>query len=230
MSQNRRSPKQFAPLDPQKSNERGAPPLKGIVFDVDGTLCKPQNYMFGQMRAALSIPKSTDVLDHIHSLPEPAQSHAQAAIRAIESAAMIEQEPQPGLNDLIEYLEMRKVRMGLCTRNFVGPVMHLLQNFLPGKTFAPIVTRDFRPPKPDPAGILHIAKAWELEDGGEGLIMVGDSIDDMTAGHKAGAATLLLANESNQELKWHEHTGTWIERLDDLIGLLEVGFEERSGK
>ena len=52
--------------------------------------------------------------------------------------------------------------------------MHLLQKFLPGKTFAPIVTRDFRPPKPDPAGILHIAKAWKLEDGGEGLIMVLD--------------------------------------------------------
>ena len=50
--------------------------------------------------------------------------------------------------------------------------MHLLQKFLPGKTFAPIVTRDFRPPKPDPAGILHIAKEWELEDGGNGLIMV----------------------------------------------------------
>ena len=50
--------------------------------------------------------------------------------------------------------------------------MHLLQKFLPGKTFAPIVTRDFRPPKPDPAGILHIAKAWGLEDGGNGLIMV----------------------------------------------------------
>ena len=50
--------------------------------------------------------------------------------------------------------------------------MHLLQKFLPGKTFAPIVTRDFRPPKPDPAGILHIAKEWGLEDGGNGLIMV----------------------------------------------------------
>lgn len=50
--------------------------------------------------------------------------------------------------------------------------MHLLQKFLPGRTFAPIVTRDFRPPKPDPAGILHIAKEWELEDGGNGLIMV----------------------------------------------------------
>ena len=32
------TPKRFAPLDPQKGNAAGAPPLKGIVFDVDGTL------------------------------------------------------------------------------------------------------------------------------------------------------------------------------------------------
>lgn len=50
----------------------------------------------------------------------------------------------------------------------------------------------------------------------------------MTAGHKAGSATVLLANESNQELKEHEHTGAWIDRLDELIELLEDGFEEIS--
>lgn len=38
MSQDRRPRKRFAPLDPEKRNEAGAPPLKGIVFDVDGTL------------------------------------------------------------------------------------------------------------------------------------------------------------------------------------------------
>lgn len=54
-----------------------------------------------------------------------------------------------------------------------APVTHLLQTFLPGKTFAPVVTREFRPPKPHPAGILHIAGEWGLEDGGDGLIMVG---------------------------------------------------------
>ncbi|CAF9933950.1 hypothetical protein IMSHALPRED_009534 [Imshaugia aleurites] len=219
MSQTPRPPKRFAPLDPHRSGVAGAPVLKGVVFDVDGTLC-----------AALSIDKSTDILDHIYSLPHPAQEQAQAAIRAIESSAMVEQEPQPGLNELIAYLESRGVRMGLCTRNFDGPVMHLLQKFLPGKTFAPIVTREFRPPKPDPAGILHIAKAWGLDDGGEGLIMVGDSIDDMTAGHKAGTATVLLANEGNGDLKEHGHTGRWIERLDELIGILESGFEEIRGR
>lgn len=74
--------------------------------------------MFRQMREALHIPKSTDILDHIHSLPQPAQDDAQTAIRAIESAAMVEQEAQPGLDELIGYLERRGVRMGLCTRNF----------------------------------------------------------------------------------------------------------------
>ena len=69
-------------------------------------------------RDALNISKSTDILDHIHSLPEPAQSEAQTAIRAVETEAMIQQEAQPGLMELIEYLEKRKVRMGLCTRNF----------------------------------------------------------------------------------------------------------------
>ena len=63
------------------------------------------------------------------------------------------------------------------------------------------------------------------------LRQVGDSIDDMTAGHKAGTATVLLANECNGHLKGHEHTGMWIERLDELIKVLEEGFEEgRQGR
>lgn len=31
-------PKRFAPLDPVKGNPHNAPPLRGVVFDVDGTL------------------------------------------------------------------------------------------------------------------------------------------------------------------------------------------------
>ncbi|KAL8854082.1 MAG: hypothetical protein Q9221_001205 [Calogaya cf. arnoldii] len=191
---------------------------------------KPQSYMFAQMREALQITKSTDILNHIHSLPQPAQDEAQTAIRAIESAAMIEQEAQPGLNELITYLEDRGVRKGLCTRNFDAPVTHLLQTFLPGKTFFPIVTREFRPPKPDPAGILHIARAWSLEDGADSLIMVGDSMDDMVAGYKAGAATVLLSSKDNVGLDENEFTGVAIGRLDELVRMLEQGFEEREGR
>lgn len=144
------------------------------------------------------------------------------------------------------------------------PVNHLLSTFLHGHVFGPIVTREFRPPKPHPAGILHIASQWGLADGGNGLIMVithttyvtfhplltppryhpqsrplcsssltqaqvGDSIDDMTAGFRAGAATVLLVNEVNAHLATHEHTDLCVKRLDELIPILEAGFEGEIG-
>jgi phosphoglycolate phosphatase-like HAD superfamily hydrolase len=216
--------------------------------------------MFAEMRAALGITKKTDILDHIYALPTPEeQAVAMEAIRSIERTAMASQVAQPGLVELMAYLDSRGIRKGICTRNFDMPVAHLLDTFLAGSHFHPIITREFRPPKPHPAGILHIAKAWGLTRGrpaGEsasaaasedadseiadvaeadagidadasGLIMVGDSVDDMTAGRRAGAATVLLSNDVNGHLVDHEHTDLVISRLDELIGILEEGFESR---
>ncbi|CAK7211753.1 hypothetical protein SBRCBS47491_001222 [Sporothrix bragantina] len=275
--------KQFAPLA-GRTAESTIPPtprghnhqpkvLRGVVFDVDGTLCVPQTYMFGQMREALGISKGTDILDHIYSLPTPEKQHeAMESVRNIERTAMASQEAQPGLAELMDYLDSRGVPKAICTRNFEQPVLHLLGKFLEGHVFKPIVTRDFRPPKPDPAGILHIARSWgflrsdttdaEADDDtadhdvvvaeqkeeeeaeksasssagatlpvreadASALIMVGDSIDDMTAGRRAGAATVLLVNDVNRHLAEHEHTDLIISRLDELIEVLEKGFVGR---
>ncbi|KAI9367027.1 HAD-like domain-containing protein [Aspergillus egyptiacus] len=223
------SPRQrrFAPLNPANPDPPNTPQLKGIVFDVDGTLCLPQNYMFGQMREALGISKGVDILHHISSLPTAEeQLEASNKIKAIEREAMQHQEPQPGLVELMDYLQSRGVRRALCTRNFEMPVMNLLQNHLPAHIFLPIITRETPGlmPKPDPAGILHIAQEWGLTNRAKNLIMVGDSLDDMTAGHAAGAATVLLLNDHNGHLKEHTHTDLCIKRLDELITILENGF------
>ncbi|KAI1372939.1 HAD-like protein [Hypoxylon crocopeplum] len=269
-------PRRFAPLKETVAGQHhDLPKLQGVIFDVDGTLCQPQNHMFAQMRSVLQIPKSVDILEHIYSLPSPSQQEsAMEAIRAIERKSMAEQVAQPGLTDLMAYLDARGVRKGICTRNFEQPVAHLLTKFLDGSVFHPVITRDFRPPKPDPAGLLFIARTWGLvrrvegardesavretldKSGGgsvekegavgvvadeekargehirdvgdaSGLIMVGDSIDDMTAGHRAGAATVLLVNDVNRHLAEHEHTDLVIERLDELVHVLERGFMGR---
>lgn len=57
-----------------------------------------------------------------------------------------------------------------------------------------------------------------------------DSIDDMTAGYKAGAATVLLVNDVNAHLAEHEHTDLIVSRLDELIEILEAGFVGRIGR
>ncbi|VUC36900.1 unnamed protein product [Clonostachys rosea] len=226
--------KRFAPLREslRASSSIEVPKLRGIVFDMDGTLCEPQTYMFKDMRDALGITKAVDILEHVESLHPEKQVTALEAIRNIERKAMESQTPQPGLNTLMSYLDSRGIPKAICTRNFDVPVQNLLTKFLQGSQFSPIVTRDFKPPKPDPAGILHIAKDWRLvDDNGDvdatGLIMVGDSIDDMTAGRKAGAATVLLANDVNQVLVSHEHTDLVITSLGELVDILEEGFQGR---
>ncbi|KAK5108696.1 hypothetical protein LTR62_008101 [Meristemomyces frigidus] len=225
----------FAPLGQDASSGEGMR-LRGIIFDMDGTLCEPQNYMFGQMRSAVSIPKDEDILDYIHSLPDAEQKAAFEKIEAIEHEAMGKQVPQAGLVSLMEFLDRFKIPKSICTRNFDTPVQHLLTTHIPSHidAFSPLITRSFRPPKPSPAGILHIAHQWGIvssatvpaSPSGERLlplIMVGDSIDDMTAGFDAGAMTVLLRSEGKEDLEGHEKTDVVVDRLDDLIGMLEKG-------
>lgn len=52
----------------------------------------------------------------------------------------------------------------------------------------------------------------------------------MTAGYRAGAATVLLVNKQNAHLADHEHTDLCISRLDELILVLENGFVGRIGQ
>jgi hypothetical protein len=54
------------------------------------------------------------------------------------------------------------------------PITHLLTTFLSNYVFSPQITRNTPDvlPKPDPAGLLHIAKEWKLDNRAENLIMV----------------------------------------------------------
>ena len=222
--------------------------------------------MFGEMRKVLDIPKAIDILEHLQSLSHDPKAQAKAvkAIKDIESKAMTLQEPQPGLRELMAYLQSRKVKKALCTRNFQQPVDHLLRKYLSDKgdgekkigRFYPIITRETPnvAAKPSPAGLWHIARVWNpaatdnsstshtngllkpddpLEIArhqlGAHMIMVGDSIDDMVCGHRAGAATVLLVNEENEYLVDDDYVDLAIQRLDDLIPVLENGFVGQGG-
>ena len=77
-----------------------------------------------------------------HSLPPAEEEEALEKIRKIERAAMLTQVAQPGLVSLMTYLESKGIQKGICTRNFDAPVTHLLEKFLQGKEFSPVVTRE----------------------------------------------------------------------------------------
>jgi hypothetical protein len=75
-------------------------------------------------------------------------------------------------------------------------VRYLIQNHLASHVFLPIITRDTPDviPKPDPAGILHIAGEWGLPNRAESLIMVRRKMIMMTGPWSLGES--LVANHS----------------------------------
>lgn len=203
----------------------GDVPIKGVIFDMDGTLCLPQTYMFKEMRDALGIGKEIDILDYVHSLPPDDEQIAHEKLQAIERAAMVKMEPQPGVDELLSFLTDAGIPKAICTRNFPIPVNHLTTTFLPKHKFEPVITREFRPPKPHPAGIRHICANWGIHP--DNVVMVGDSMDDMRAGFRAGATTILLGNSVNGATQTAPETDLCVDRLDHIIDRLRAGIDRK---
>ena len=81
--------------------------------------------------AALGIDKSIDILHHIRDLPSPeACLEAADKIKAIEREAMRAQQPQPGLVELMDYLQGKGLQRALCTRNFEYVFLPTISFFL----------------------------------------------------------------------------------------------------
>lgn len=202
--------------------------IKGIVFDMDGTLTEPQTYMFKEMREALGIlGKPVDILDYIASLPEDEAKIAEEKVQSIENNTMLKMTPRPGLQTLFKYLSEAKIKHTICTRNTITPVNYLLDHYLDAATLTePVVTRSFTPPKPSPKPLLYIADSWGVAP--ENLIMVGDSRDDMYSGLGAGCSMIFMHHKDNdkviEEIPEIDHV---IEDFYELDKLLASGYERK---
>jgi phosphoglycolate phosphatase-like HAD superfamily hydrolase len=54
--------------------------------------------------------------------------------------------------------------------------------------------------------------------------MVGDSMDDMISGAKAGCATILIKTHANEAIRNREEIDYVVDSLSDIIDLVENGF------
>ena len=65
-------------------------------------------------------------------------------------------------------------------------MLHLIQNHLPTHDFLPIITRETPDllPKPDPAGILHVAREWGIGSRADHLIMVSSLLISVCFEHE----------------------------------------------
>ncbi|XP_047311023.1 haloacid dehalogenase-like hydrolase domain-containing protein At2g33255 [Impatiens glandulifera] len=210
--------------------------LRGVVFDMDGTLTVPVIDFPAMYKAVLGeeeylsirskSPAGIDILHHIENWSPEKQRRAYEAIAEFEQRGLERLQIMPGALELYQYLHSRNIRRGLITRNVKEAVDLFHSRF--GITFAPALSREFRPYKPDPAPLLHICSAWEIQP--NEVMMIGDSLkDDIACGKRAGSFTCLLdetGRYNSPEYNEVEFQPDYkVSSLAEIYPLLEANFD-----
>ncbi|KAI8323100.1 HAD-like protein [Martensiomyces pterosporus] len=204
--------------------------IRGVVFDMDGTLVTPMNEYLKQMRRELGIPNGIGTLAYVEThMHGEIRERAERRIMEIEADALAHMELSPGLVDLLRFLKEQELPTAIITRNNMASVNHFLDNVVGREpeetrrlfTFSPVIDRHFKPTKPHPHSLLHISKTWGIP--AEQLLMVGDHADDLACGIRAGSVSALLRYPTNTKFESMAHIT--VDRIDELVGKLSAGFE-----
>lgn len=205
--------------------------IRAVLFDFDGTLTEPGSLDFDVIRGAIGCPRNTPVLEYVRSLAsETERLRALAALDGFETDAAHRSRPNAAAEEILTLLLAWGLRIGILSRNSRNSILTALHNFarIRPEDFSVILSRDDPyAPKPSPDGIL--AAAHLLAVPVQQVLVVGDFVFDIEAGHDAGAITAFLTNRSPS------HPGRFapdfvLEHLGDLAEIVTLHAPLACGK
>ena len=170
--------------------------IRAVLFDFDGTLTQPDSLDLTELKKIIGCPKNEYILEFIRKMPSSAErKKALDELDRFEMRAAQKARPNEGAEDLLLYLRLKDIRMGILTRNSTASTQRALRNFkrTGAGDFDLIITRD-EPIKPKPSGDGIRMAAERMNVPVSEILIVGDYIIDLEAGNRAGAITVLLNN------------------------------------
>jgi len=205
--------------------------IKAVLFDFDGTLTEPGTLDFAAVREAIGCPPNQAVLEFIGGLQdESACRNAMEILDRFEVEAAARSRPNAGAEELVRFLREKGLRTGIISRNSPQSIEIALGNFasLRPEHFDLILTRDDPyPPKPSPEGIS--AAAARMGAPADQVLVIGDYLFDIEAGHRAGARTVFLTNRG--KLVCHDPRPDFtIDRLDEVKDIIALHSPLHAGK
>jgi HAD superfamily hydrolase (TIGR01549 family) len=163
--------------------------VRGVVFDLDGTLVVEQ-LDYDAIRRELGFAPRTPLLEGIAALSLIEQQRAHAVLHRHEQAAAHTASLNPGVMGFLKRLDARGVRRGVFSRNSRAAVALVLERC--GLQFETVVAREDGPHKPSPYGLQQICRQWRLPP--DEVVMIGDYLYDVQAGIQAGVRTALVTH------------------------------------
>ena len=185
--------------------------LRGVIFDLDGTLIDA-DYDWKAVRKRLGVDEGS-ILSNFEKMPQDVRREKEALLKEIEREHTRRARLMDGVHKLLSFLEKHGIKRALVTNNTRDNVSYIMEKF--SLTFDVILTREDGFYKPDPAPMYEAIKKMMVSK--DEVIAIGDSFLDLQAAKAAGIPILILkANES--ELKGADF---YYNDLFDVISYIE---------
>ena len=164
-------------------------PVRGIIFDLDGTLVDSQ-LDFEAIRREMCLPSQAPILEALQRSPlGPELDRMHAVLRSHELRSAQRATLFDGVAEFLRWMDQRRLPRAILTRNSRECTEIVISRL--GLQFSCVLTREDAPPKPDPAGLLAICDQWRLPPAE--VVFCGDYLFDLQAGRRAGMRTILFA-------------------------------------
>ena len=193
--------------------------LEGIIFDLDSNL-DDVDLDFNAIKDALKISREFPILEHLETLTDlNEKKEKEEILLEFELTAAKNHSLIPNVVKLLELLKKKDIKMAVLTRNCKAAAMIELNEIK--DFFDPIFTReDHKDCKPLPGGILGTCEKWKVPP--SSIIMTGDYLYDLQAGHNAGAKTIWFDNPKYKGRDFSKEADYSIKNWLELIDNFEV--------
>jgi phosphoglycolate phosphatase len=177
--------------------------IKGIIFDLDGTLVDTLDDLTNSMNAALAQlgrpQRSPEACRKMIGYglrrfaeqalgPEAIELTDELVTRMVEhyrDHCLEKTAPYEGMQDLIATLARQGIRLAVLTNKNQAPAAVITRHYFGTETFDPIVgAEEGRKVKPDPTTALDILNVWNLR--ADEVLFVGDGETDVQTAQNAG--------------------------------------------
>lgn len=223
-------------------------PLRGIIFDLDGTLiistvnfAKFRKHLIEYMKGRGADLSHYDIKGTTVAMIEEFEGEMRSQgedeedierwmdeidsiLNEIELERIEETMPMPGAKKLLQTLRRRNIRVGVLTRSCPEYANRALEIAGLNEYIDVVVARDRHShiaPKPDPSSVFHISEQMGTRP--EETVMIGDHSIDFACAEDSGVRFFGIISDEKSELDLRECGCTEIvSDLDDFLRRLNI--------
>ena len=226
------------------AGKAGVEPVRGLIFDLDGTLVDTLDEITAALNEALqrtgfSAASRTSVRSWVGDGPARLVEKALPAESPVVRARVLRlladrfreeplgsSRPYVGIEDLLARLRVVKLPMAVLSNKMHSAAVEIVAALFAPSTFAAI--RGYRQAserKPDPAGALDIVAAMELSP--ESVAVVGDTAIDIETARRGGLRSIAVTWGFRDRAELEAAGPTWLAgQASEIWDLVRGGTDE----